>query len=710
MQPIITATLYLLTIIIPLIFSPVSYELFEFPKFIILLSGTLIITIAWMFHIIKNRDYKIFTPNFLSYSVLAVVLTQTLSTLFSIDPYTSFWGYYSRFHGGLLTTICYTIIYFAAAKWLNKESTQKIINISIYTALFIGVLAILEHYNYSLSCIIINYYGKLYSVANNLAFNLKWNNFYTNACWSAATNPTGRSFSLLGQPNWLAAYLIPNIFMAIYKGVSAIKTNSKIRFLNLSIFATLLFALLLTRSRSGFIGFSLGFITYWIILVKQFDYSRISQNLTKYVTLITLSVVLIGTPFTSNIFSFFTNSAAKNVIVAKSGTVLENGGTESGDIRKIVWTGALKLVPLHPILGTGPETFAYSYYWTRPMSHNLTSEWDYLYNKAHNEYLNFAATTGILGLLAYLSWHLAIFLTSFKTVPRTKKIIQTEGDQLRMLYPIIGASLVGFTITNFFGFSVVPVYFIMVIISGIPHADQSILEKYPKINSSEFTALCILCLIALLYPLRLFYADYLFSQGKDKLDKGNYILAIPLLERATSYRPSLDLFHNYLGESYANVAVTAFTSENKTDQQEVQKYISQAITEAKTTRKLNLVNLNDFKSRAKIFLTMAPIDTGFNAQGALEIENARSLAPTDPKLAYNLGLVYTRMNNLQKAEEQFREAIKMKPNYIEPYYALTLIYEQTKQVAKIKPLLVEAKSNLATYSAQLKEKMDKYID
>jgi hypothetical protein len=26
--------------------------------------------------------------------------TQLASTIFSIDPHTSFWGYYSRFHGG----------------------------------------------------------------------------------------------------------------------------------------------------------------------------------------------------------------------------------------------------------------------------------------------------------------------------------------------------------------------------------------------------------------------------------------------------------------------------------------------------------------------------------------------------------------------------------------------------------------------------------
>ena len=38
------------------------------------------------------------------------------------------------------------------------------------------------------------------------------------------------------------------------------------------------------------------------------------------------------------------------------------GVTESGDIRKIVWQGAIELWKQYPILGTGVENFAYSYY------------------------------------------------------------------------------------------------------------------------------------------------------------------------------------------------------------------------------------------------------------------------------------------------------------------------------------------------------------
>jgi len=84
---------------------------------------------------------------------------------------------------------------------------------------------------------------------------------------------------------------------------------------------------------------------------------------------------------------------------------LESGGTESGTIRKIVWTGALRIWQANPknfLIGTGPETFAQAYYQYRPLEHNQTSEWELLYNKAHNEFLNYLVTTGILGLGSYI--------------------------------------------------------------------------------------------------------------------------------------------------------------------------------------------------------------------------------------------------------------------------------------------------------------------
>lgn len=211
----------------------------------------------------------------------------------------------------------------------------------------------------------------------------------------------------------------------------------------------------------------------------------------------------------------------------------------------------------------------------------------------------------------------------------------------------------------------------------------------------------ILALLALTYPFKLFYADYLYAQGKSYLDASRPAGAIPLLELAVGYRPHEDLFVSSLGEAYALMATS------KSPQSGI--YVDHALAAAQATAAHNPWHLNYFKSRAKIYLTLATLDPKYNALAKNELEKARQLAPTDPKLAYNLGLVDSRLNLLPESSKQLQDAIKLKLDYPDPYYALTLLYEQTKNTAKIPDLLKSAKSHLATYSATLKEKIDKYV-
>ena len=632
MQPIIVTTIYLLTILIPLTFTTINSELFEFPKFILLLAGTLVITLTWALHIYKTRDYSVTRARHASplhIGMLAVLATQTIATIFSINPYTSFWGYYSRFHGGLLTTICYTIIYFAATKWMDNKSTQKLIKISVITAFFISLFAIAEHFGID-------------------------KNFWLQDVQS-------RPFSTLGQPNWLAAYLLPNLFLTLYLSH---KQKSP---LHLATYLVLFTAMFLTKSRSGYLAFAFAYLTYWLLVIRAVGWHKIKTQLLIYTMALALPLVLFHTPI-----SLPTTAAPSG------NTALETGGTESGDIRKIVWTGALKLIQKYPFLGTGPETFAYTYYWVRPAAHNLTSEWDFLYNKAHNEYLNIAAGAGLLGLSAYLYFHYAVFAASFTLIPKSKKTHQDNDLELRTLYPVLGSSIVAFTITNFFGFSVIPVYLLMILVAALPTAAQNLPPK--PLPSSIIGYWLLVILLPLIYPARLFYADYLYAKGKA-------LNSIPLLEQAVAIRPGLDLYHAQLGELYA----TAGQNE-------------QALAEVALNKQLNPYHLNFYKSRAKIYLVL-----NLNAQAASELEQACQLAPTDPKLAYNLALVYTRLGDLGAAETKLKTAIALKPNYSEPYYALTLLYEQVKHEELIPPLLSSAKTHLATYSAQLKDKIDKYV-
>lgn len=676
MQAIIVATLQLMILAIPLVFTTVNSELFEFPKFLLLFTGTIVIATAWALDLYrqqKSLSSFVFRPSSLSLALLLVLATQALATVFSINFYTSFWGYYSRFHQGLLTTICYTLIYFSALKFLDYKSTQKLIKISVITATLIS----------------------LYAVAQRFGIDHK--------LW--IQDVVNRPFSTLGQPNWLAAYLLPNIFLTIYLAISKTVRANNHSPLHYLVYALLFTAILLTKSRSGFLAFALSYPAYWALTLRNLTWPKIKGPLLLFSLSSFIFCLIIGTPYTPPISQLLNNTSQPARLSAPAdggGTQLESGGTESGDIRKIVWTGALDLVKRRALLGTGPETFAYSYYWTRPTAHNYTSEWDFLYNKAHNEYLNIAATCGLIGLAAYLYWHFTIARLSLTKVAKSKKVKQAPQSALRAFYPVLAASLISFSVTNFFGFSVIPVYLTMILLSALPETFTLAERGRSSVNAfSQYYRLFGLLsfVLCLMFPFRLLLADLSYAKGKANLEGQNFLQAETLLARAISLRPWEPLFHSYLAETYAQLAVSQKSS----------PYRDLALQEIAFTSKSNPWHLNYLKSRTKTFLTLTLLDPAYHQQAAVELERGRELAPTDPKLAYNLGLVYSRLGDIPNSIKQMTDAIALKSNYYEPYYALTLLYEESKQTDLILPLLEQAQANFDPLPEPLEQKMLKYL-
>ena len=427
MNRIIEYSFYALFFLVPLILTPWNYELFEFNKMLTVYVFTIIITAAWAIRMITTPLSGVRRTPF-DIPILLFLASQILATVFSIDIRTSILGYYSRFHGGLLSTISYIILYYAFVSNLIKRHVLLAIRSMLLAAALVAFYAIAEHFG----------------IDKNL--------------W--VQDVQSRVFSTLGQPNWLAAYLVTIMFIPI----ALLLNNSKLKvpidftqgkqtakqqfknqnilnfILLLLIFNFYFLTLLYTKSRSGLLGFALAYIIFWLALkVKPL---KVFLLVTCLLLLVSFADGLRWIPQVAKYTSGVKSTNTPEVRPA-TGSQLESGGSESGDIRKIVWKGALRIWRRYPLFGSGVETFAYSYYNFRPPEHNLVSEWDFLYNKAHNEYLNFFATTGIVGLGTYLLLQAWIFIWLFK--------------HISILNAAFLAGLVGLSVSNFFGFSTVSV-------------------------------------------------------------------------------------------------------------------------------------------------------------------------------------------------------------------------------------------------------------
>src|SRR3990167_2045251 len=180
-----------LAVITPLIFSTKNSELFEVPKMhFVYFFAALILVLTLIKFTLEGKIA--FPKNWVFLSLLVFVIFQIIPAFTSIDKFTSVFGYPSRLNGGLLSQFAYLVIFTCALINLDIAKAKKTLAALVLSALAVSLWGIPGHFGYDPSCYVLT--GKL-----------------TSACWQKEFDPTLRIFSTLGQPNWLASYLVITI-------------------------------------------------------------------------------------------------------------------------------------------------------------------------------------------------------------------------------------------------------------------------------------------------------------------------------------------------------------------------------------------------------------------------------------------------------------------------------------------------------------------
>jgi tetratricopeptide (TPR) repeat protein len=93
-------------------------------------------------------------------------------------------------------------------------------------------------------------------------------------------------------------------------------------------------------------------------------------------------------------------------------------------------------------------------------------------------------------------------------------------------------------------------------------------------------------------------------------------------------------------------------------------------------------NVNLWKDKVKIYYLFSEINPEYFDQALQALSQAIELAPTDAKLWYNLGVLYTKLDQEKEAIEALEKSVEMKENYQAARYALALLYEESGQRKK----------------------------
>ncbi len=311
------------------------------------------------------------------------------------------------------------------------------------------------------------------------------------------------------------------------------------------------------------------------------------------------------------------------------------------------------------------ETFAYSYYQYRPVAHNLTSEWDFLYNKAHNEYLNYLATTGIVGLLTYL----AVILTF--VVWSGRKILNLKSKNSLLIAALLG-SYVSYLVYNFFLFSVVIIAIFFYLFPALVFiaTDSLKLLKFPITNliyrrpiyTKLTQGIIILSTTYLLFSVfKLWYADTIFNSGEKASDLGNPGRAYNLLTIATDLNPGEPFYRSEL--AYAAAAASASLKE--TDATLSSELKDEALAQVNITLKTSPRNVSFWRTTIRTYFELTSLDKKYIDATLKALDYTITLAPTDPKLYYNKALILESQGKKDEEIKALQQVIRLKPNYLE---------------------------------------------
>jgi O-antigen ligase len=681
---------YILFLLTPLVMYSKTSELFEFNKMIFIYLITSSVVCLWLLDAAKKGKFEIvlhwsFVP------ALFFLASQIMSTLFSIDPHTSVFGYYGRFNGGLLSISCYLALLFVYVQVADRSFVRNSLKVAFVAGVIVVLWGLPGRYGYDVSCLIFT--GQL-----------------TNACWTDQFRPAERMFSTLGQPNWLGAYL--NVIFFIGMWFFAMRDRFRNRStLLLGLALVVVFAgILFTRSRSGLLAWGAGMALFgagYAYFRRDVFRARIPA-LATFLVALAIPVLVYGTGVDS-VDRFVrlpmpgSDPAATGQTITPetpardpsttSGTpaasegdtssgIITVGVTDSFDIRKIVWKGAVDLANRYPLFGTGVETYAYAYYFTRPSEHNQTSEWDFLYNKAHNEFLNYLSTTGYVGLFAYLTMIVSVLVLFIRTLIRTRGK-GSEADAERMLMVSLTAGYVTILVTNFFGFSisVVQVLFYLLPAFAVAFAPEKdirretyALPRAPLFRKVAQGVAMLSLVLSVIYLGRYYLADVTYASADSLARSGEYEESFRLYKQALALRYE----HVYEDKFSSVLSNLAFISSYQSDKELSRELIDLANTFNDRTLKASPKNVLYWKTKAKnqYLHYQTTLDAAYLGKAVEAMKQAEALSPTDPKLPYTTALFYSLLHDeeddavkkeelKQKSLEAIGKTVSLKPDYRE---------------------------------------------
>ncbi len=643
--PILSAAVrwlfYAMFLLVPIYFNVNDVEAFEVPKgFLTYMLGFAILAV-WGYKIFSQKQF-IYRKTILDIPVLIFFIAQLIATLFSEIPIASFWGREDSHVGGLLFTFMLTALYFAFTHhFYDIKKIITTLQVLVFSGIVIIIYAFAQHFGYDF------------------------------IQWSAGGSKVIRVHGTLGQANWMGIYFVMLAFFALVLEFYRNFKNGTYIFTQYSIFTYLYIFfcyldLTYTVSRSGIIGFWIGLglaAVAFVILGIRF----------RAINLILIPVIIAILAGAGTITGVIENQFAAHQFSAQGLAAGEN-------VRGFTWKAAIdtwKQNPKNILIGTGPETFDYDYNLIRPAIHNKYHVLNF--TKVHNEVLHFLATSGVLGLGGYI---LILGMLAFIVIKSFINTIKSSLNLEILIQLVMGASVVAFFVSNFFGFSATAtalgnnvIMALMAVAFGVGMKVYSLDLSQIARSSLKIASVSIFGLCSY-FAIQLHIADISFITAQRELQQTGNAKYVQMMQEALdlgSMGPFNHIYKREISRVYA-IAATSYARAGRAE--EATMFLNKAISIIDTVTKENPKNQNVYRVAAATYMQLGQLDPKYSQKGLEMMLKAQELGPTFPDITYSISTIYLSLNDRENALKYINKTLELQDNFANAFITkLGLLYD-----------------------------------
>ncbi len=669
------------TAFVPLVIFKDFISPFHFGKVVVFRS---IIDVLFVFYLVliwHNRTYLpgrqagLPSRNLIFWSVGVFTAVFGLTTLTSVQPYDSFWGYLERMGGfwSFLHYFAYFII--LTSVFRNKEDWSRLINV----ALFVGFLSAL--------------YGFFQK---------------TDIAFFVGSGGRGRIFGTIGNAALFAGYELIVAFLALTLFFSKDRISGWGRMLYATVFLTSSLALLMTATRGAILGLAVGifiFFTLYMLLNK-------SRKLrTAFIWAVTFIVAAV---FISQIFKDSKFITGSRYLVRVTDLSFSSYTVQT---RFWAWEAGLngwQESPKTILFGWGPENF------NIPFSKNFNPNFyvgpgsETLFDRAHNMFVEILVTMGVVGFAAYV----AIFYFLLRSLWRLlwNKLRENLKDEA-IYYAGLFSLVVAYVIHNFFFFDTsanfVLFFTVLGLISFLSSGTNNIHES-PRISKKLSSFLMSAMLILLVAAIFIIYktnfipskANYATTRAIVRGWGNDPVGAVEKFKESVAY----DTFGTY--EYRHRYAIFTFENYSKLGDA---GYIQDVISEVKKNAEDHPVDYLPHLYLARLYIVLGKDDPNseYNDLALTHARKAIELSPTFVRAYYETGQIYLNKKESQNAIEEFKKAAELQPDVGVSYWYWGSVEAESgnlDEAARVFEKAFTAKYSYTASDAELLKIAGLYVD